>query len=303
MPSREPAIAAREQESFGDEVRARAEPVRIDTGSQPVGFGSLMDAPSDKEAEDELDFLPQAHSELPERDWRDPDTEELDEEAEEEKPAAPWRHDDEAESHTNAGSSGGAKDWRAGSFEQILAKKIPIDSWEPVDDKPEVVEKAPAANKVVTQAPVAQAPTSKTAPVTGTIRAAQFASDTWEAESSPVSQEKSSRETATAVEEVKQVKQKEPASSPEAAVASLPEAKQAEPPAKTPKDSWFSVPSNPWDTEIEKANKLPSPRDATPPLAPPRAASIVTEKATEALTDATPQVIEEADLPAAAVEA
>jgi CheY-like chemotaxis protein len=303
MPSREPAIAPLEQESFVDEVPARPEPVRIDSGSQPVAFGSLLDTPSDKEAEDELGFLPQAHSELPERDWRDPDIDELDEEAEEEKPAAPWRHDDEAESHTNTGSSGGAKDWRAGSFEQILAKKIPIDSWEPVDDKPQVVEKAPAASKVVTEAPAAPAPTSKAAPVTETIPAAPFVNDAWATPSSPVLAEKSSRETATAVEEVKQAKQKEPASSPEAVVASLPEVKQAEPPANTPKDSWFSVPSNPWDTEIQKANKLASAWDAAAPPATPPAASNGTEKAAEAVSEATQKVIEEADLPAGAVEA
>jgi len=302
-PSNGPAIAPLDQESFVDEAPARPEPVRIDSGSQPVAFGSLLDTPSDTEAEDELGFLPQAHSELaPERDWRDPDTDELDEEAEEEKPAAPWRHE-EAESYKDAGSTGGAKDWRAGSFEQILAKKIPIDSWEPEDDKPEVVEKAPAANKVVTEAPAASTTIPKTVPVTGTIPASPFANDAWAAASSPVSREKSSTETATAVEEVKQVKHTEPTSSPETVVASLPEAKQAEPPTKTPKDSWFSVPSNPWNAEIDKANKLASAWDAAAPLATPPAASNGAEKATETVSEATQKVIEEAALPPAAVEA
>jgi len=302
-PSNGPAIAPLGQESFVDEAPARPEPVRIDSGSQPVAFGSLLDTPSDKEAEDELGFLPQAHSELaPARDWRDPDTDELDEEAEEEKPAAPWRHE-EAESYKDAGSTGGAKDWRAGSFEQILAKKIPIDSWEPEDDKPEVVEKAPAANKVVTEAPAASTTIPKTVPVTGTIPASPFANDTWAAASSPVSREKSSTQTATALEEVKQAKHTEPTSSPEAVVASLPEAKQAEPPTETPKDSWFSVPSNPWNAEIDKANKLASAWDAAAPLATPPAASNGAEKATETVSEATQKVIEEAALPAAAVEA
>jgi len=300
MPSHEPAIAPMDQESFVDEVSARPEPVRIDSGSQPVAFGSLLETQVD-EKDDELGFLPQAHPELvPERDWRDPDVDELDEEAEEEKPAAPWRHE-EAESYKDAGSTGGAKDWRAGSFEQILAKKIPVDSWEPVDDKPELVEKAPAASSHVMEAPATPTTIPKEAPVTGTISSAPFATDAWATASSPVSQEKSSTETATAVEEVARVRQDEP-SSPAGVVASASEAKQAEPPTKIPKESWFSVPSNPWDDEIEKANKLASAWDAAVPAVTPPAASNGTEKTAEAVSETTQKVIEEAALPAAAVE-
>src|SRR2546422_733511 len=99
-----------------------AQPVQIDSGSQPVAFGSLLETPTD-EKDEALGFLPQAHPELvPERDWRDTDVEELDEEAEEEKPPAPWRRE-EAESYANSGTASGAKDWRSGSFEQILARK------------------------------------------------------------------------------------------------------------------------------------------------------------------------------------
>src|SRR6266852_9662323 len=62
--SHEPVIAALDQESFVDEAPTRPEPVRIDSGSQPVAFGSLLETPSDTEAEDELGFPPQAHPEL-----------------------------------------------------------------------------------------------------------------------------------------------------------------------------------------------------------------------------------------------
>ncbi len=303
MPSHGPAIAPLDQESFVDEVVGRPEPVRIDSGSQPVAFGSLLETPTDAKDDDELGFLPQAHSDelASERDWRDPDTDELDEEAEEEKPAAPWRHD-EGESKADAGSTGGAKDWRAGSFEQILAKKIPLDSWEPVDDKPELVETAPATRNVVKEAPAAPTTLPKAAPVTGTIPAAPFGGDAWAVPSSPVSQKKISTETATAVEEVARVRQSEP-SSPAPVVASVPATKQAEPSTKAPKDSWFSVPSNPWNAEIEKANKLASAWDAAGPVAAPPAGSNGAEKAAEAVSETTQKVIEEAALPAAAVEA
>jgi len=298
MPSHEPAIAPLEQESFVDEVAARPEPVRIDGGSQPVAFGSLLETPTD-EKDDELGYLQQTNPELAtERDWRDPDSAELEEEAEEEKPPAPWRHE-EAGSYKDTGTTSGAKDWRAGSFEQILAKKIPVDSWTPVEDKPELVETAPAASNAVKETPAAPTVIAKTSPVTGTIAAAPFGNDPWAAASSPVSQEKISTETATAVEEVARVRQSEP-SSPVAVVANVPEVKQAEPP-KTPKESWFSVPSNPWNAEIEKANKLASAWDAAAPVSTPAAGNNGAEKV--AVSETTQKVIEEAALPAEAVEA
>src|SRR5260370_32927468 len=227
MTSPEQVIAPLEQESFVDEVAARPEPVRIDGGSQPVAFGSLLETPTD-EKDDELGYL-QTNPELAtERDWRDPDSDELEEEDEEEKPPAPWRHE-EAGSYKDAGTTSGAKDWRAGSFEQILAKKIPVDSWAPVEDKPEIVETAPAASNVVKETPAAPTVIAKTSPVTGTIAAAPFGNDPWAEARSPVSQEKISTETATAVEEVARVRQSE-LSSPAAVVANVPEAQQAKPP-------------------------------------------------------------------------
>ena len=90
--------------------------------------------------------------------------------------------------------------------------------------------------------------------------------------------------------------------SPETAVASTPEASQAEPQTKTSKDSWFSVPSNPWNAELEKANRLASTWDSGAPVAAPPAPSNGTEKATEAISETAQKVIEEAALPAETVE-
>ena len=301
--SHEPVIAALEQESFVDEVPvpARLEPVQIDSSSQPVAFGSLLETPTD-EKDDELAFLPQAHPDLaPERDWRDTDTEELDEEAEEEKPPAPWRRE-EAESSADSGTSGGSKDWRSGSFEQILARKAHGESWEPVEEKPEVVEKAPAASNYVAEAP-APPPSIPELPAvtTGAIPSTPFVTDAWAGVSSPASQEKISTKTPTAVEEVTPMKERE-RPSPETAVGSPTEASQAEPQTKTSKDSWFSVPSNPWNAELEKANRLASTWDSGAPVAAPPASSNGTEKATEAISETAQKVIEEAALPAETVE-
>src|SRR5882762_5881338 len=296
----EPAIADFQQESFVDEVLARPEPVRIDSGSQTVAFGSLLETPAD-EKDDDLGFLPPVHPELAtERDWRDPELEETDEEAEEEKPAAPWRPEASV-SYADAGSTSGAKDWRSGSFEQILARKAQGESWEPADEKPELVEAAPAASNLVTETPTVPASIPEITAIAGPISTMPFSADAWAA-SSPASQEKSSTEMATAFEEVARVKEREQTST-EAVVASAPEATQAEPETKAPAESWFSVPSNPWDAEREKANRLASAWDTSVPVAAPPASSNGTEKATEAVSETTQKVIEEAALPATAVEA
>ena len=301
--SHEPAIAPLDQESFVDEVPAHPEPVRIASGSQPVAFGSLLETPAD-EKDDDIGFLPPTHPELvPDRDWRDPDGLEADEETEEEKPAAPWRPEASG-SYAEAGSTSGAKDWRSGSFEQILARKNQGETWEPAEEKPELVERAPAAGNFVSGAPPAA--TSATIPEATTptqaISTTPFAADAWGAASSAASQEKSARETVTAVEEVARVKEREQ-SSPETVVASAPEATPAEPQTKSSKESWFSVPSNPWNAETQKANRLASAWDAAVPVAAPPVPSNGTEKASEVVGESTQKVIEEAALPAAAVEA
>jgi CheY-like chemotaxis protein len=302
--SHEPVIAALEQESFVDEVPvpARPEPVQIDSSSQPVAFGSLLETPGDvDEKDEELGFLPQAHPELaPERDWRDTDTEELDEEAEEEKPPAPWRRE-EAESYADSGTSGGSKDWRSGGFEQILARKAHGESWEPLEEKPEVVETAPAASNYVAEAPALESIPEPPA-VTRAIPSTPFVTDGWADLTSPAPQEKTSTKTPTAVEEVTPVKERERPSA-ETVIASAPEASQAEPQTQTPKESWFSVPSNPWNAELEKANRLASTWDSGAPVAAAPPSGNGTEKATEAVSETTQKVIEEAALPTETVEA
>jgi len=299
--SREAPIAAFEQESFVDEVPERPAPVQIDSGSQTVAFGSLLETPGEKE--DDIAFMPAAHAELvPERDWRDPDAEETDEGDEEEKPAAAWRPE-AAESYPDAGTKGGAKDWRSGSFEQIQARKAQGESWEPAEEKPELVEATPATSSFVTEAPPAPAGVPEATTHAGAISPTPFMTDAWAAPSPPAAQEKSSTKTATAVEEVARVKDAEPRPA-EASIASTPEVTPSEPQTKTSKEPWFSVPTNPWNAEMEKANRLASAWDAAPPT--PVAATTPsngTERAAEAVSEATQKVIEEAALPPAAVEA
>jgi CheY-like chemotaxis protein len=299
--SHEAPIVAFEQESFVDEVPEHPAPVQIDSGSQTVAFGSLLET-TPEEKEDDIAFMPAAHAELvPERDWRDPDAEETDEGDEEEKPSAAWRPE-AAESYPVAGATGGAKDWRSGSFEQIQARKAHGESWEPTEEKPELV-KAPAASSFVTEALPAPASVPEATTHAGTVSPTPFMTDAWAAPNSPGAQEKSSTKTATAVEEVARVKDTEPKPA-ETVVAGAPEGTPSEPQTKPSKESWFSVPANPWNAEMEKANRLASAWDAAAPVpVAPAAPSNGTERAAEAVSETTQKVIEEAALPPAAVEA
>jgi CheY-like chemotaxis protein len=288
-------VAPLDQESFVDEVPARPEPVRIDSGSQAIAFGSLLEAPAD-EKNDDLAFLPPANPEFAtERDWRDEDEKEAVDEEEEEKQAAPWRPE-AAESYADAGSSGAAKDWRSGGFEQIQARKA--KDWEPAEEKPELIETVPGASHGVT---VGQQTTAAVSEATTTAPAVVEAK-AWGPAASLASQEKSSTETATALEEVARTHELEP-SLGGAVVTGEREVKHEEPEKKGPKDSWFSVPANPWNAEMEKGNQLASAWDAAVPAAAPPVSSNGTEKATEGVSETTQKVIEEAALPAAAVDA
>src|SRR2546427_3837651 len=52
-PKHEEPVATLENESFVDEAPARPDPVRIDTGAQPVAFGSLLETPVEETEEEE----------------------------------------------------------------------------------------------------------------------------------------------------------------------------------------------------------------------------------------------------------
>jgi CheY-like chemotaxis protein len=289
----ETPIAPLDQESFVDEAPTRPEPVRIDSGSQTVAFGSLLETPS-TESEDDAAFLPPKNSEMAtERDWRGPEAEETDEEEEEDKSAS-WRRED-AESIADAAGGTEKKKWKStGGFEPVLAANANVGVWETEEAKPATLETVPAASNSVAQAP---ASIPEAAPV---ISASEPSA--WTETVAPAVQEMSSRQTATAVEEV--AVPKEQAQTPREAVgASAPAVTHAEPEKSGSTDSWFSVPANPWNAEMEKANRLASAWDSAAPAAGAPASNNGTAKAGEAVSEETQKVIEEAALPAAAVEA
>jgi CheY-like chemotaxis protein len=286
-------IAPLAQESFVEEAPSRPEPVRIDSSSQTVAFGSLLETSSEG-TEDDAAFLPPKNSELAtERDWRGPEAAETDEEEEEDKSAS-WRRED-AESIADAAAGTDKKKWKStGGFEPVLAANANVGAWEPEDAKAATLESVPAASNSVTPPPVnipqAAPPSTASEP------------NAWTQAVTPAVEELSSRLTGTAVEEVRQTSEPAP-SSTEAVVAGAPEMMQADQEKTASKDSWFSVPANPWNAEMEKANRLASAWDSAAPVGNAPASSNGTEKAAEAVSEETQKVIQEAALPAAAVEA
>ncbi len=297
-PAHEEPFAVAEHESFVDEVQPRPEPVRMDSGSQPVAFGSLLETPAANEEDDQV-FVSPADTEFTSgRDWHAAgDEEETEKEEEDEKVESAWRRED-AESHAETKSGSGAKDWRAGGFEQIARVRSQGTGWEPEEEKPEVVETGPAASTRAAEPPAAAPIPQETA----AIPAAPFGSDPWAPKTSPVLQEQSLVETSTAVELASHAAS-EVTPAAETSLSGAAETAPAEPEKIETKSSWFSTSTSPWEAELKKANQLASTWDAPTSTTAPAASSNGTEKAAETLSEETKSVIEEAALPPAAVEA
>jgi CheY-like chemotaxis protein len=295
----EAPMVALDSQSFVDEVPMRPEPVRIDSGSSPVAFGSLLETPEVEEEQDAA-FVSPVLPEL-ERDWHDDkDLEETEEEEDEKNPAAAWRPD--GAEKIGKVESPAAKDWRAGGFEQIKSRKSQYEAWESEQENPSVVEAAKStaeANRVVEDSRESAGTIPEIAP---TMPAAPYSAEAWPPAAVANRPRAGVTETVTAVEEATRTSTYGETNS-QATVANTAEVKQAEAEQKPASSSWYSATSSPWDTEIDKANKLASTWDAAVPAASTPAASNGTEKATEDISEAAKKAIEQAALPAAAVEA
>ena len=291
-------------ESFVEDVPPRPEPIRIDSGSQPVAFGSLLETPGEttEAAEDDSSFTTASSPEFAmEHDWREREEEEMGTEEQEEEPAA-WRPEgtgdkEEAPAAKIKKSKSSANDWRMGGFEAV--NKARSMGWEPEEETPasapvETVAPAASSRRPEPPAVVPPPPVKETMPVP--VASKPLVADTWTPPVppppaapvapavTPVASEKRATETATAIVEDNKTKAES-------------EAKRA-PEKKDGKDSWFSVSSSPWEGEIQKASQLASTWDA-PAVPTPQNG---TEKASDASLE-TKAVIQEAALPPATVEA
>jgi CheY-like chemotaxis protein len=293
-----PRVPVVEGDSFGEEVSSKPAPLKIESG-MPVAFSNLLDGPVTQEDQEDEDpgYLPTVHPELAtERDWRDPDAEQDVETEEEEETESAWRRGGAEEAFGEAASAGSARDWREPPFGQPGGRKTGVEPWLPTKEKTEFVEAAeveetaveakvepPAVHEVaaVTQ----EAVTNETRPLAG------------------LKEPTSTPHTETAVETpAVDASETVPAAMGEKSVA----------------NAWFSPTASPWDAEVQKAGQLASKWDAPVPADPAPGAgsdSLVgsasqtvvvedngSEKERQAVNEYARKALEEAALPAVAVE-
>jgi CheY-like chemotaxis protein len=258
IPVFEPAkefVPVLENENFVDEAPAGPVPVKIDSGSQPLAFGSMLEAAPSKEEDDAAFLQTQTTAPAMERDWGTGKEEAEDPEETIDEPKQTWRRDGADEAFESSTPSRAVQDWRDTSIASTPSQQRSHDGWQPSKEKSTLTEAAAAldnlggvATKISTNGDSHVSP-AETAP-------ASFAGDAWAKAIGIASEEK-------APEPVAQVAA--PAAEETPAVAPEPA-----------KSSWFSTPSSPWDNVAQKANRLASTWDA------PVTAPVVEEKAAEA---------------------
>ena len=250
-----------------EEAAALPQPVKIDAGSQPLAFESLLES-TVAEPEEDLELATTARPEL-ERDWRSGDKEEEVEEEEDEEHGASWRRDAGDVMEEEEAASGPAKDWRETAFAEAPARKMRNESWAPqkeISRFEEAAETEQSVSAMVTDAPVAE---TKRAPA----EIAPFTEDAWVAALNPKSvleaaamQAPSEAAAPTPIvqeqEIVAEVHAEVPVSAPEKLEAA------PEPEKSGVAGSWFSSVASPWDAEVQKASRLASTWDAPETSAP-----------------------------------
>jgi CheY-like chemotaxis protein len=320
-----PEIPMFESEAALDEMPELPQPVKIAAGSQPLAFGSLLETPGTEQEED-LGYATTARPQL-ERDWTSGDKEVEVVEEEEEKQSSSWRRDAGDSLETEEETSSPAKDWRETAFAEAPARKTRNESWTPEKEIATFEEAAGSQQSV--SAMVTDAPVAETKLVTPP---GPFSVDAWAAALRPKAAveaaimeapvgEAPKEEIEPVQPEVHELVSEEPVSAP----ADVVPAPEPEKPAVA--SSWFSAVGSPWDAEVQKANLLASTWDA-PAVSTPTAAEVpeaatqnevhqeVHEAAPEQVAKEDPaetvdilapalseEVVEEAALPAATVEA
>ena len=294
-----------ESEPAQEPVATQPEPVKIDAGSQPLAFGSLLETPAAEQQEEDLAVT--ARPQL-ERDWNSPETE-VEEEEEVEEAGSSWRRDGGNESIDGDEPESGAKDWRETAFGDAPARKTHREAWTPqkeISNFQEAAEVQETVSAIVTEAPAEETRVEQ-------VPAAPFSADAWSAALHPSNAAAEQAETvAPAIEAPeppapKEVKASEP-------VMAAPVVEAAKPGQGS---SWYSTVLNPWDAEVQKASKLASTWDDS--TSAPAASAVHEEQAAftapklaeedpSATVDILPEPLiegvklEETALPAAAVE-
>jgi len=227
--------AAIESASFVEEIPAKPETLKIESGGKPLAFGSLLEAPA-ADPVDDAAYVAPPNPELADRDW-DAAEEEDEEEEEEDSASSSWRRDGGSEDFAPepAGES---------ASEKAAARGKRRESWTPTREKTQnLLEEAVAPEIVAPATPSVSSP------------AAALQNSWVNAKPEPELAE------SKAIEEVQAPAEPEIVSP---VVASGPEAASQETAKPSGGNSWFSTSSSPWEAEAQKANQLASTWDAPP---------------------------------------
>jgi CheY-like chemotaxis protein len=263
-----------ESEPVPEEVSTIQPPVRIDAGSQPLAFGSLLESPA-TESEDDIAYATTTARPDLERDWKAGDKEDEVEEEEEEEGSASWRRDAGGEGavEEEPAAAGPTKDWRETAFSEGPARKMRNDSWAPQKEISGFQEAAETEQSV--GAMVKDAPISETRVPPPAI--APFTEEAWVAALKPAAP-MAAVEAATMELPARAVQERHVApevvakASPDvhAEIPAIAPAKIEVPaePEKPAAGSWFSAVSSPWDAEAQKASRLASTWDTPSASAP-----------------------------------
>jgi CheY-like chemotaxis protein len=272
-PSRE-FVPVLEEQSFVDEVRTGPVPVKIDSASQPLAFGSLLESPGAKETED-MDFVPPSNAGLvPERDWSLPAEVEEDPEETVDEPKLAWRRDATDEVLESSAPTRPVEDWRDTAIANAPAQKSTHGGWQPSKETKPLTEAAEVTSRSNGVATEIHAVTTSEAP-SPSYTSSSPAADAW-AKAIALAQEEKPVEMASQVEAQ--------------SVVEAPAEVSAAASEKSSESAWHSAPSSPWDSVAEKANKLASTWDAAVVAAP------VVEEKNGAVSAPEPQAPSESEL-------
>jgi len=265
-----PEAAVAEEETFVEDVPSRPAELKIESGSLPAAFGSLLETPEVVQKSEE-DFVSTAQASVVlERDWHSEEPKEEEAEVEEEEPASSWRRDGGDETLAEEATTGAAHDWRDTPLAEAEARAKSNYSG--------FVEAEETQEFVSTSAPES-IPAEPAIPHNA---------------DEPTGAASKEKEKATPA-----MVSAEPA--PSNVSMTLPAPVTTAPPAEPAKPatagSWFSVSPNPWDAEAQKASQLASTWDS------PKPPTLEPKKVETPASETIPAVAQEPVIPAATVEA
>ena len=173
-----PEFPSIESEPLHEDLPELPAPVKIDAGSQPLAFGSMLESPVTEE--EGIEEATTARPQL-ERDWNSGDKDDEVEEEEEEGQSSSWRRDAGDSMGEEEAATGAVKDWRETAFAEAPGRKSRNESWAPqkeISRFEEASETEQSVGAMVTDAPVSES--SLVAEP-----AAAFTEDAWAAALSP----------------------------------------------------------------------------------------------------------------------